>query len=128
MRRLKGGKKMAKAERTGSMEPLPRYTMPDGSEPEYDLILDELYNDRRSLIGASYFYIKSDDLGCSLCRIIPGGGKIYFHEVVDHRHHGISDEDIELSARMCPGTYALPGHYPISPIIEKKLRVLLEFE
>jgi len=109
------------------MEPLPRYVMPDESEPEYDLILDELHNHRRSQIGSSYFYIKSDEEGCAMCRIIHGGGKVYFHEIVDHQQHGISDEDIEHSVKMDPGTFALPGHYHISDHIEKKLRALMEF-
>jgi hypothetical protein len=108
------------------MEPLPRYVMPDESEPEYDLILEELHNDRQSQIGSSYFYIKSDKDGCVLCRIIHGGKMIYFHEVVNHLQHGISDEDIELSVKMDPGTFALPGHYHISAHIEQKLRILYD--
>jgi len=118
---------MAKAEHMGGMEPLPRYVMPDESEPEYDLILNELQHDRRSMIGSSYFYIKSDQENCSLCRIIHGGGKIYFHEIVDHLQHGISDEDIEYSVKMDTGTFKLPGHYHISSLVEKKLRSLMEF-
>ena len=117
---------MPKAEQLNSVEPLPRYTMPDESEPEYALILDELQNDRRSLIGSSYYYIKSDEAGSNLCRIIHCGGKIYFHEIVNHRQHGISDEDIDLSVKINTGMYSLPCHYPISVLVEKKLRILYD--
>jgi hypothetical protein len=118
---------MPKAEQIGGIQPLPRYVMPDMSEPEYDLILDELRDDGRSSIGSSFFYIKSDNDGCVLCRVIQGAGKIYFHEVVNHLQHGISDEDLELSVKKDPGTFALPGHYHISDLIEKKLHALMEF-
>ena len=115
---------MSKAKKISGTEPLPRYSMPDESEPEYALILGELQDDRRSLIGTSYYYIKSDTEGFALCRIIHGGGKVFFHEIVDHRKFGISDDDIELSADMDTGTFELPGHYHISELVEQKLRAL----
>jgi hypothetical protein len=115
---------MPKAQKISGVEPLPRYSMPDESEPEYTLILNELQDDRRSIIGMSYYYIKSDPEGFALCRIIHGGGKVYFHEIVDHRKSGISDEDIELSAEMDPGTFELPGYFHISALVEQKLRAL----
>jgi hypothetical protein len=117
---------MPKAKQVSGMQPLPRYVMPDESEPEYNIILDDLYNHRHSLIGSSYFYIKSDKDDCALCRIIHGGGKIYFHEVVDHARHGISDEDLELSVKSDTGVFSLPGHHPISPHVEQKLRVIYD--
>jgi len=98
--------------------------MPDESEPEYALILDELYDDSQSLIGLSYYYIKSDENGHALCRIIHGSGKVFFHEIVDYRKHGISDEDIENSVSLNPIDFKLPGYYHISELIEKKLRAL----
>ena len=119
---------MPKAKGVGGMEPLPRYSMPDESEPEYRLILDELHDDRRSLIGSSFFYVRSDERECSLCRIIHGGGMVYFHEIIDHMQYGISNEDIEQSVSLDPHTFTLPGHYRISPVIEKKLRALMEFQ
>lgn len=118
---------MAKAQITGSIEPLPRYAMPDRSEPEYSLILDELQDDAHSLIGKSYFYIKEDESGQMLCRVIHGGGRIFFHEIVDHRQHGISDEDIDLAVCQDAAPFELPGHFHISSLVEKKLRAFLEF-
>jgi hypothetical protein len=121
-----GGSKMLKTQRIAGKAPLPRYIMPDESEPEYDLILEQLQNYRKCLIGSSYYYIRASDKSCSLCRIVPGGGKVFFHEVVDHGQHGISDEDIEESVKMDTGAFTLPGHYHISPLIEKKLRALYD--
>ena len=110
-------------------EPPPRYAMADGSEPEYEAILEQIQNHRKSMIGRSFYYIHSvqtDQL--RLCRIIPGGEKIYFHEVVDHQKFGISDDDIKESLKFDTGVFTLPGHFHISPHIEKKLRALLDTE
>ena len=41
------------------MAPLPQYIMPDESEPEYELILEQLQDYRKSLIGSSYYYIRA---------------------------------------------------------------------
>ena len=117
---------MPKAKKITGMAPLPQYIMPDESEPEYELILEQVQDYRQSLIGNSYYYIKAGDERCCLCRIIHGGGKVFFHELVDHDRHGISDEDIEQSVRMDTGSFSLPGYYPISPHVEQKLRVLYD--
>lgn len=118
---------MTKAQIADGIEPLPRYAMPDKSEPEYSLILDELQDDVHSRIGKSYFYIKEDEHGCMLCRVIHGGGRIYFHEIVDHRQHGISDEDIEFATDQEALPFEIPGHFHISSLMEKKLRAFMEF-
>ena len=115
---------MPQTMRMNDGEPLPRYIMPDRSEPRYELILEQLQNYRKSQIGSAYYYLRVDDDLCSLCKITPGGGKVFFHEVVDHRKHGISDEDISESVKLGTGAFTLPGHYHISPHIEKKLRAL----
>jgi hypothetical protein len=115
---------MAKAKKISIVAPLPRYIMPDESEPEYGAILEQLQDYRKSQIGSSYYYIRAGDDRCCLCRIVHGGGKVFFHEMVDHHKHGISDEDIEESLKMDTGSFTLPGHYHISPRIEQKLRAL----
>ena len=119
---------MPSAERIMSTYTVPRYIMPDASEPEYEVILEQIQQYRKSQIGSSFYYIRAGEESTLLCRIIPGGGKIFFHEVVDHENHGISDEDIAEAIKGDPGTFTLPGHHHISPLIEKKLRALLEFE
>lgn len=117
---------MAKAEKMGGVSPLPHYAMPDGSIPPYEQILEQVQDHTSYLIGSSYFYIRADDRQCNLCRIIHGGGKIFFHEFVDHEKHGISEDDINEAVRLGTGAFAIPYYYPISPHIEKKLRILYE--
>jgi hypothetical protein len=62
-----------------------------------------------------------------LCRILPGGGKIYFHEIVDHEKHGISEDDLEEAISLDTGLFSKPGYHPVSAHIETKLRVLLDY-
>jgi hypothetical protein len=121
-----GLKEMPKVKNVTGLAPLPQYIMPDASEPEYPLILEQLQDYRQSLIGSSYFYIRAGEECNYLCRIVHGGGKVFFHELVDHHKHGISDEDIEESVKMDNGTFTLPGLFPVSPHVEQKLRVLYD--
>ena len=86
---------MTIAEKSRGIEPIPRYVMPDASIPEYDEILEQLQEYQRSLIGSSYYYIRMENDRMFLCRILPGGGKIFYHEIVDHEKHGISEDDLE---------------------------------
>jgi hypothetical protein len=122
----KGELNMPTGERIRSLEPLPRYVMPDGSAPDYDEILEQLQEYHHSHIGSSYFYIRAEHDRTSLCRIIPGGGKLFFHEIIDHEKHGISEADLEHAINRDTGSFSTPGYYPISPHIETKLRVLLD--
>jgi hypothetical protein len=109
------------------MEPLPRYATADGSVPEYEAILTQIQDYRKSMIGRSFFYIHSGESEqLFLCRIIPGSGKIFFHEILDHQKYGISDDDMEQAQKIDTGTFTLPGHFHISPHIEKKLRALFD--
>jgi hypothetical protein len=109
-------------------DPVPKYIMPDGSEPEYERILKQLQDFRNPLIGRSYYYIRSGKEFSNLCRIVHGRGKVYFHEIVNHRQHGISDEDINEAVRQCQDFPVLSGYYPISSHIEMKLRALIDFD
>jgi hypothetical protein len=117
---------MPTAKKSGGIEPLPRYIMPDASAPAYDEILEQLQEYHRSLIGSSYYYIRVEREQANLCRIVPGAGKIFFHEVVDYGKFGISEDDIEEAVSMDPGSFSVPGYHPVSAHIESKLRVLFE--
>jgi hypothetical protein len=117
---------MASAKKTASIEPLPRYIMPDASVPAYDEIMEQLQEYHRSLIGTSYYYIRAKNDRMVLCRIVPGAGKLFFHEIVDHEEHGISEDDLEEAVSMGEGVFSTPGYYPVSGHIETKLRVILE--
>jgi hypothetical protein len=117
---------MPKAKKITGMAPLPQYIMPDKSEPPYETILEQLQDYHNSMIGSSYYYIRAADDRHCLCRIMYGGGRIFFHELVDHEKHGISTEDIEESVKCDTGSLTLPGYHLISPHIEQKLRILYE--
>jgi hypothetical protein len=124
---MQEGGKMATVQNIGHVEPLPRYISPDASMPDYDEILEQLQDYQRSQIGSSYYYIRAENDRMILCRILPGGGKIFFHEIVDHEKHGISDDDLETAVRLETGLLSKTGYHQISPHIEAKLRVVLEF-
>ena len=118
---------MPSAKKINSVDPVPRYIMPDASEPDYQTILEQLQDYQSLLIGSSYYYIRAGEGYCTLCRIVPGGGKIFFHEIVDHEKHGRSEDDLEEAIQQDTGQLTITSHYPISPHIERKLRVVMEF-
>lgn len=109
---------MATVQKASTIEPIPRYIMPDASIPDYDEILRQLQGYERSQIGSSFYYIRVEDRRMFLCRILPGGGKIYYHEIVDPAKHGLSEHDLEEA--VSPG--ADSRYYQISPRIETNLR------
>ena len=117
---------MATVQNIGHIEPLPRYLRPDNAIPEYEEILGQLQAYRQSLIGSSYYYIRAENDRKYLCRILPGGGKIYFHEIVDHQKFGIAENELEEAVSLDKGSFSTPGYYPVSPPIETKLRGILD--
>ena len=118
---------MSTAQKTCGIEPIPRYVRPDAAVPEYDAILEQLQEYHRTLIGSSYYYIRVENDRAFLCRILPGGGKIYFHEIVDHEKYGIEEDELEEAVSLDPGSFSTPGYYPVSAHIETKLRVILDY-
>ena len=116
---------MVTIKKVSGLASLPRYFMPDASEPDFMEILNQVQECPSSLIGNSYFYIRNGDGYVTLCRIIPGAGKVFFHEIVDHQKYGISDEDIERAIYDDRNSFTLPGHHQVSSHIEMKLRAFL---
>ena len=108
------------------MGPLPRF-VPDMPEPDYDRILGHLAESAISRIGSSFFYLRTQGDHIALCRIMHGGGKIFFHETMDHRLQGITDCELEEAVRDDPGIFDGPGYHLISPQIEAKLRTWAAF-
>ena len=119
---------MTKAKQVCGVDPVPKYIMSDRSTPNYELILEELHNQGNSQVGSSYFYIKKGGELSSLCRIVYGGGKVFFHEVLDHDKHGISEDEIDQAVMHGMALTALPDHYFISPHIEMKLHTLVDYK
>jgi hypothetical protein len=127
MRFRKRGNNMSAIKNISGIEPLPHYVMPDGSAPAYDEIMEQLQDYQHSLIGSSYYYIRTIDQKSFICRILPGGGKIFFHELIDHEKYGISHEEIEHAVSQDTDQFSVEGCHPISAHIESKLRVILDY-
>ena len=117
---------MPAEKKNSGIDPLPRYIMPDASVPAYDEILEQLQEYQHSMIGSSYYYIRKENERLFLCRIVPGTGKIFFHEIVSHENFGISDDDLEDAVIKDPGNITINGYHSISDHIESKLRALLD--
>ncbi len=94
--------------------------------PEILSSLSELEYDRRALVGRSYYYIRAGYGSNALYRLVIGGGGIYSDEPVDHYSYGISWDDLDDSVRIGQELPRVPGCYCISPLVEKKLRALLD--
>ena len=113
---------MTDVQKMGNVDLFPWNFGPSASEPDDTTILEHLQDYKASRIGNSYFYIQAGDTGPSLCRIVHGGGKIFFHEVVDHHKQGVSAKELEEAMGLDTDSFTLPGYYPVSHAIEMKLR------
>jgi hypothetical protein len=102
-------------------EPPERY-----ESPEVERLLECLQDDRHSSVGNSYYYIRAGYGGARLYRMVIGGGRVFFDETVDHHSYSISWEDLDESVNNACEYQDIPGCYHISPLIEKKLRALLD--
>ena len=104
---------------------LPQYFIIPRSEPQYDLIRNQLLASARSRVGSSHYFIRAArGKGC-ICRISDSRDTVLFYEILDHRGEGISDEDIREAVREPSGASPLPEYFYITPAIEEKLRVFL---
>jgi len=100
----------------------------EGGEEEQRLLFERLEDDRRSLVGRNYYFIRVRDAMPCLCRIPAVPGNYCREEVLDHENHGISDLELEEAVRTMTGDRCDDGWYQMSGHIERKIRVLLEFE
>ena len=121
--RAEGLEMMARSLQGGGGDPVPRYVMPDGSAPDYYHILQHMQKFHTPLIGNSYFYLRKSKETTNLCRIIPGGGQIFFHEFVDPSRYGISEGEIASALQENRGSKNNDGYYPVPAGIELKLRM-----
>ncbi len=109
-------------------DPYERYAPEESlsETPEVLANLTEIGHDRHALVGRSYYYIRARYGANSLYRLVLGGGGIYSDEPVDHHSYGISWDDLDDSVRLGNELPGIPGCYCISPLVEKKLRALLD--
>lgn len=78
------------------------------------------------LIGRWYYFLHVHDRQIDLCRTRVKRGQPSLTEVISPAQHAISDDDLECAVHYWTcGTYE-PGVYRISPLIERKLRILFE--
>ncbi|MDD1720331.1 MAG: hypothetical protein LUQ25_09750 [Methanoregulaceae archaeon] len=89
-------------------------------------VLTALDQERHSFIGRSYYYIRSGYGSNSLYHMIYGFGGIFSDEPVAHHPYGISWDDLDDAVSRGEEIPEVPGYYFISPLIEKKLRALLD--
>ncbi len=92
----------------------------------YSEVLEWLSDRRESYIGSSYYYIRTGGDNPTICRLTISGGSLYAMEEIDHSQYGITDEDIDQAVLYRDEETEIPGHYPISIHIEKKLRTILD--
>ncbi|MFA4876395.1 MAG: hypothetical protein WC586_03205 [Methanoregula sp.] len=110
---------------TGAVPLPPRYILLNTSEPPYDLILKQLQNAKRPMIGSSYYYIRAGYEWRCLCRITQKSGTVLVHEILNPGQDGISDDDIREAIDQDKHFFTLPGFYGISVEIEQKLQAAL---
>ena len=101
-----------------------------GEEESPDQELEEFIccvrEEIRALVGGHYYFIQVSEECVTLCRVPHLAVERPTHEVMDHRQHGISDDDLDHAIRMRGGHRVQPGYYEISDHIERKLRALLD--
>jgi hypothetical protein len=97
----------------------------NGLERQFEERLQES-EDKFVLIGPWYYYLYVHGKNIELHRSQQKIGQPSFTEVVKPRYFAISDEDLECAVNYWSCGTSEPGHYRISPLIERKLRILFE--
>ena len=89
-------------------------------------LVDQTEEEKWVSIGQWYYYLYVHDKQIDLCRTQGKIGQPSLNEVMKPVHLAISDDDLECAVNYgsC-GTFD-SGHYRISPLIERKLRILFE--
>lgn len=100
----------------------PQYFIINRSEPQYELLKNQLLDTPHQPVGSSHYFIRAaKEKGC-ICRIKPGNGTVLFYEILNHLQEGISNEDIGEALREPSNASPLPGYFYITPKIEEKLK------
>jgi hypothetical protein len=92
----------------------------------FDEITGQAAEEQWVLIGQWYYFLYVHDGRIDLCRTSVRKGQPALTEVISPGQYAISDDDLECAVHYWTcGTYE-PGVYRISPLIERKLRILFE--
>lgn len=82
--------------------------------------------ERWVLIGQWYYYLHTNGSTIDLYRTWLKPGQPALTEILDHDHHAISEDDLKYAVQYETCGVAERGYYRISPLIERKLRILFE--
>lgn len=98
----------------------------DEIDDPLERLVDQTEEEKWVSIGQWYYYLYVHDKQIDLCRTQGKIGQPSLFEVMKPVHLAISDDDLECAVNYgsC-GTFD-SGHYRISPLIERKLRILFE--
>jgi hypothetical protein len=91
-----------------------------------DKIGEQSAEDNGVLIGQWYYFLYVHGRQIDLCRTRIRKGLPSLTEVISPGQYAISDDDLDYAVQYwTSGTYE-PGIYPISSLIERKLRIVFE--
>lgn len=99
---------------------------PDGPGDFFGKMIEQKSENRWIPIGEWYYYLYLHDTGIDLCRTRGKMGVPSITETMSPAHLAISDDDLECAVQYDSCGKFLPGQYRISPLIERKLRILFE--
>ena len=99
---------------------------PDETTDFFEKMIEQRSEDKWIPIGDWYYYLNLHGTEIHLCRTRGKMGLPSITETMSPAHLAISDDDLECAVQYesC-GTFQ-PGQYRISPLIERKLRILFE--
>ena len=92
----------------------------------FEKFIEQAGEEKWVLIGQWYYYLHVHDAHIDLCRTQGKMGQPSLTEVIKPSELAISDEDLECAVHYWTCGSFEPGNYRISPLIERKLRILFE--
>jgi len=99
---------------------------PDHLYDSLDIMTEKAAEEQWVLIGEWFYFLFVHGGQIDLCRTKVKKGYPSLTEVISPGQYAISDDDLECAVHYwTSGTYE-PGVYRISPLIERKLRILFE--
>jgi hypothetical protein len=89
-------------------------------------MVEQAEEEKYVLIGEWYYYLYAHGQQTDLCRTRGRIGEPSLTEVIKPGPYAISEEDVERAVNYWSCGSFESGHYRISPLIERKLRILFE--
>jgi hypothetical protein len=98
----------------------------DKIDDPLEMLVEQTEEEKWVSIGQWYYYLYVHNKQIDLCRTQGKIGQPSLTEVMKPVHLAISDDDLEYAVHYGSGGTFDSGHYRISPLIERKLRILFE--